>query len=107
MISAAVIETSVTITDNLQSQLLRSTFTWKIKLRGPKVLFCSNFAPFNTYHKKVDRVGFLKSPLYINVHVHAIKSICESFPVQNDLLIAFSLCHSSADHKQVAFVVRI
>ena len=48
MISAAVIETSVTITDNLQSQLLRGTFTWKIKLRCPEVQFCSHFALFNT-----------------------------------------------------------
>ena len=27
----------------------------------------------------MDRVRFLKSLLYINVHVHANKSICESF----------------------------
>ena len=32
----------------------------------------------------MDRVRFLKSLLYINVHVHANKSICESFPVQSD-----------------------
>ena len=55
----------------------------------------------------MDRVGFLKSLLCINVYVHAVKSIGESFPVQNDLLIAFSLRHSNAEHKQVAFVVRI
>ena len=52
MISAEVIETSVTITDYLQSQLLRSTLTWRIKLSGPKVLLCSNYSLFNTDHKK-------------------------------------------------------
>ena len=36
IISAEPIETSVTITDYLESQLLRSTLPWKIKLRGPK-----------------------------------------------------------------------
>ena len=86
MISAKVIETSVTITDYLQSQLLRSTLTWKIKLSSPKVLLCWNYSLFNTNH---------------NVHVRANKSICESFPftLQNNLLIAFSLCHSSAEDK--------
>ena len=93
MISAAVIETSVTIHDNLQSQLLRQD--------------CSYLADQTTHSKgtKVDLMRFLKSLLYINVHVHANKSICESFPVQNDLLIVFSLCHNSADHKQVPFLV--
>ena len=52
MISVEVIETSVTITDYLQSQLLRSTLTWRIKLSGPKVLLCSNHSLFNTDHKK-------------------------------------------------------
>ena len=45
-------ETSVTITDYFLSQILRSTLTWKIKLRGPKVLLCSNYSLFNTNHKK-------------------------------------------------------
>ena len=51
-ISAEVIETSVTITDYLQSQPLRSTLTWRIKLSGLKVLLCSNYLLFNTEHKK-------------------------------------------------------
>ena len=52
MISAEVIETSVAFTDNLLSQLLGSTLTWKIKLRRPKVVLCSNYSLFNTNHKK-------------------------------------------------------
>ena len=40
MISTEVIETSVTISDYLLSQLLRSTLTWTIKLSSPKVLLC-------------------------------------------------------------------
>ena len=51
-ISAEVIETSVTITDYLQSQLLRITLTWRIKLSGLKVLLCSNYLLFITDHKK-------------------------------------------------------
>ena len=41
MISVEVIETSVTITCYLLSQLLRSTLTWKTKLNGPEVLLIS------------------------------------------------------------------
>ena len=52
IISAKVIETSIGIIDYFQSQLLRSTFTWKIKPRVPKVLLCSNYSLFNTNHKK-------------------------------------------------------
>ena len=52
MISAEVIETSVAFTDNLLSQLLGSTLTWKIKLRRPKVVLCSNYSLFNTNRKK-------------------------------------------------------
>ena len=51
MISAKVIETSVTITDYLQSQLLRSTLTRKIKLSSPKALLCWNYSLFNTKKK--------------------------------------------------------
>ena len=47
---------------------------------------------------------FLKSLLYINVHV-PINRFVNPFAVQNDLLIAFSLCHSSAKYKKVPFVV--
>ena len=52
MISVEVIETSVTITCYLLSQLLRSTLTWKTKLSGPKVILCSNYSLFNTNRKK-------------------------------------------------------
>ena len=44
MTCAEFIETSVTITDNLLSQLLGSTLTWKIKLRRPKVVLCLNYS---------------------------------------------------------------
>ena len=66
MISVEVIETSVTITCYLLSQLLRSTLTWKTKLSGPKVLLCSC-------------VDHMKVPIIIDVYVRANKSICESF----------------------------
>ena len=49
---------------------------------------------------------FIKSLLYINVLV-PIKRFVNPFAVQNDLLIAFIQCHSSADHKQAPFVVCI
>ena len=52
MIFAEVIETSVTITDNLRSRILGSTLTWKIKLRRLKVVLCSNYSLFNISHKK-------------------------------------------------------
>ena len=48
----------------------------------------------------------LKSLIYINVHV-PINQFVNPFTVQNDFLIAFSLCHSSANHKKMAFVVCI
>ena len=41
MISLEIIETSVTSTCYLLSQLLRSTLTWKTKLSGPEVLLFS------------------------------------------------------------------
>ena len=49
---------------------------------------------------------FLKSLLYINVHV-PINRFVNPFTVQNDLLMAFSLCHSSANYKKVLLVVYI
>ena len=94
MIFVEIIETSVTITDYLQSQLLRSTLTWKIKLRGPEVLLCSNYSLFNTSHKS-GSCEILKVFVIIDVHV-PINRFANPFAVQNDLLITFSLCHSSA-----------
>ena len=44
--------------------------------------------------------------LDINVHV-PINRFVNPIDVQNDLLIAFSLCHSSVDYKQGECVVRI
>ena len=48
----------------------------------------------------------LQSLLYINVHL-PLNQFMNPFTVQSDLLIALSLRHSSADNKQVAFVVCI
>ena len=44
----------------------------------------------------------LSSLMYMFV---PINRFVNPFTLQNDLLIAFSLCHSSADYKQVAFAV--
>ena len=41
----------------------------------------------------------MKFSVIIDVHVRANKWICESFHcADDDLLITFSLCHSSANH---------
>ena len=105
MISAEVIETSVTITDYLLSQILRSALIWKIKLRGLEVLLCSNYSLFNTNHKKWI-IWNSQGPCYHDVHV-PIDPFVNPFAVQNDVLVEFSLCHNSADYSQVAFPVCI
>ena len=69
MISAQAIETSVTITEYLESQLLRSTLTWKINLRGPKVLLSSNCSLFNTNHIKWIMWNSL-SPFYTSIYMY-------------------------------------
>ena len=48
---------------------------------------------------------FFKSLLSLMYMCAPINRFVNPFTVQSDLLIAFSLCHSSADYKQVAFVV--
>ena len=97
MISAEVIESVY-----LLLQLLRSTLTWKIKLSSPKVLLCWNYSLFNTKHKKVDHMKFFKSLLSLMYMCVPINRFVNPFTLQNNLLIAFSLCHSSAEDKQVA-----
>ena len=54
-----------------------------------------------TFH---GNVKLFKSLLYINVHV-PINRFVNPFTLQNDLLIAFSLYHNSADNNEVPFVV--
>ena len=105
MISADVMETSVTTTDYLQSHRYRSTLTWKIKPRCPMVLLCINYSLFNTNHKKWI-CEILKVSVVHYIYI-SINRFVNPFTVQNDLLVAFSLCCSSADHKQVPFVVGI
>ena len=48
---------------------------------------------------------FFKSLLSLMYMCAPINRFVNPFTVQSDLLIAFSLCHSSADYKQVALVV--
>ena len=76
--------------------IFNSPLMWKIKLRGPMVLLSGNYSLFNIYQKTV-HVMYMCVP---------INGFVNPFTVQNDLLIAFSLCHSSAEDKKGAFVVR-
>ena len=103
MISAEVIELSVIITDYLQSHRLRNTLTWKINYAA-RWYSCVQTTHCLTLIIKSGSYEILKVP--VNVHV-PINRFVNSFTVQNELRIAFSLCHSSADHKQVAFSVCI
>ena len=48
---------------------------------------------------------FFKSLLSLMYMFVPINRFVNPFTLQNDLLIAFSLCHSSAEDKQVPFVV--
>ena len=48
---------------------------------------------------------FFKSLLSLMYMCVSMNRFVNPFTVQNNLLITFSLCHSSADHKQVPFVV--
>ena len=75
--------------------IFKSPLIWKTKLRGRMVLLCGNCSLFNIYQKTV-HVMYMCVP---------INGFVNPFTVQNDLLITFSLCHSSADHKQVTLVV--
>ena len=77
--------------------IFNSPLMWKIKLRGPMVLLSGNYSLFNIYQKTV-HVMYMCVP---------INGFVNPFIVQNYLLIAFSLCHSSVEDKQVPFVVRI
>ena len=86
--------------------IFKSPLIWKTKLRGPMVLLCGNCSLFNIYHKtgscEILKANSLLSLMYMCV---PINRFVNPFTVQNDLLITFSLCHSSADHNQVPFVV--
>ena len=94
---------SVTITHYLQPQFLRV-----LSYGRPMVLLCGNCSLFNIYHKtgscEIIKANSLLSLMYMCV---PINRFVNPFTVQNDLLITFSLCHSSADYKQVPLVVRI
>ena len=48
---------------------------------------------------------FFKSLLSLMYMFMPINRFVNPFTLQNDLLIAFSLCHSSVEHKKVAFEV--
>ena len=48
---------------------------------------------------------FFKSLLSLMYMFVPINRFVNPFTLQNDLLIAFSLCHSSADHKHLTLVV--
>ena len=50
---------------------------------------------------------YFKSLLSLMYMCVPINRFVNPFTLQNNLLIAFSLCHSSAEDKQVAFVVCI
>ena len=75
--------------------IFNSPLMWKTKLRGPMVLLSGNYSLFNIYQKTV-HVMYMCVP---------INGFVNPFTVQNDLLIALSPCHSSAEDKQVPFVV--
>ena len=75
--------------------IFKSPLMWKTKLRGPMVLLSGNYSLFNIYQKTV-HVMYMCVP---------INGFVNPFTVQNDLLITFSLCHSSADHNWVPLVV--
>ena len=75
--------------------IFKSPLMWKTKLRGPMVLLSGNYSLFNIYQKTV-HVMYMCAP---------INGFVDPFTVQNDLLITFSLCHSSADHNWVPLVV--
>ena len=77
------------------ARIFKSPLMWKTKLRGPMVLLSGNYSLFNIYQKNV-HVMYMCVP---------INGFVNPFTVQNDLLIAFSLCHSSAEDMQVAFAV--
>ena len=85
IISAEVIKMSVTIT-HYNTTIFKSPLMWKTKLRGPMVLLSGNYSLFNIYRKTV-HVMYMCVP---------INGFVNPFTVQNDLLITFSLCHSSA-----------
>ena len=86
--------------------IFKSPLIWKTKLRGPMVLLCGNCSLFNIYHKtgscEILKANSLLSLMYMCV---PINRFVNPFTVQNDLLITFSLCHSSADHNQLPLVV--
>ena len=75
--------------------IFKSPFMWKTKLRGPMVLLSGNYSLFNIYQKTV-HVMYMCVPM---------NRFVNPFTVQNDLLITFSLCHSSADDNCLPLVV--
>ena len=54
----------------------------------------------------MDHVKFLKSLSYIIVHVPMTRFV-NPFTVQNNLLIAFCLCHNSEENNQVPLILEV
>ena len=79
--------------------IFKSPLIWKTKLRGPMVLLCGNCSLFNIYHK-TGSCGILKANSLLSLMYMCVplNRFVNPFTVQNDLLITFSLCHSSADY---------